>query len=64
MSDYQAGCNGELPVQRLRNYKFTSSLESHEDELPDDMTNADYDEWFDLSYVDGVRLGPRPERIE
>jgi hypothetical protein len=33
-----------------------------EDELPDDMTNDDYDEWYKWSRVpDGVgcRMGPR-----
>lgn len=33
----------------------------HEDELPDDMTDAEYKQWFENSYVpDGVgcRVGP------
>jgi hypothetical protein len=31
----------------------------HEDELPEDITDAEYDEWWEKSYVDnGVRIGP------
>ena len=29
-----------------------------EDELPEDMPQEDYDKWFDMSWVDGVRVGP------
>jgi hypothetical protein len=48
-----------------RSYKFDedSSLHSYEDELPEDMTDMDYDEWFELSWVDGVRMGPKPIRL-
>lgn len=37
----------------------------HEDELPEDMTDAEYDAWFAHSHVpDGVgcRMGPRGSR--
>ena len=30
----------------------------YEDELPEDMPVEDYDRWYELSYVDGVRIGP------
>jgi hypothetical protein len=47
----------------VRNYRFDASYETYEDELPDDMTDEDYAEWFDESYVDGVRIGPSPVRL-
>jgi len=31
----------------------------YEDELPEDMSQTDYDWWFDNSFVDIVRIGPR-----
>lgn len=34
----------------------------YEDQLPADMTDAEYDEWFSRSWVDGVRVGSVPER--
>lgn len=46
-----------------RNYKFYSCLQEYEDQLPDDMTDADYNAWFDLSHVDIVRIGPWPVRL-
>ena len=30
-----------------------------EDELPEDISDREYSEWFALSWVDGVRVGPR-----
>lgn len=31
----------------------------YEDQLPEDLSNEDYDDWFPLSRViDGVRMGP------
>lgn len=33
----------------------------YEDELPADMSDADYKAWFAASSVDGVRVGPRLE---
>lgn len=32
----------------------------HEDELPEDMSEEEYHAWFLMSWVDGVRMGPRP----
>lgn len=47
-----------------RNYDFDIWGDAmYEDQLPDDMTDADYDAWFALSWVDGVRLGPIPKPI-
>lgn len=48
-----------------RNYRFDEDSLSpvNEDELPDDMTAMDYDEWFELSWVDLVRIGPPPIRL-
>lgn len=35
----------------------------YEDQLPEDMTDAEYDEWFlTSSIVDGVRMGKKFER--
>ncbi len=43
----------------------------YEDELSEDITDEEYAAWFDKSFVDGVRLGPRfvrsapwPPRVE
>lgn len=30
-----------------------------EDELPANISDEDYSAWFDMSVVDGVRIGPR-----
>ena len=53
-----SGCS-----QGIRRYEFEIGYWWHEDELPDDMTDADYDAWFALSWVDGVRVGPRPRAV-
>jgi hypothetical protein len=47
-----------------RNYDFDmdSFFFTYEDELPDDMTDMDYGAWFELSWVDLVRIGPPPVR--
>ena len=47
-------------AEKIRRYEFEIGYWWYEDELPDDMTDADYDAWFALSWVDGVRIGPRP----
>lgn len=47
----------------LRNYTFDFDGKCYEDELPEDMTDADYDEWFENSWVDIVRMGPAPIRL-
>jgi hypothetical protein len=44
----------------MRRYEFDLLGVIHEDELPEDMTDDDYDAWFDLSYVDFTRVGPMP----
>ncbi|GAH25941.1 unnamed protein product [marine sediment metagenome] len=31
----------------------------YEDELPDNIPNSLYSWWFDNSFVDGVRIGPK-----
>jgi hypothetical protein len=49
--------------EKIRRYEFEIGYWWHEDELPDDMTDADYDAWFALSWVDGVRVGPRPRAV-
>jgi len=36
----------------------------YEDELPKDLSDGDYAEWFERSWVDGVRMGPRLVRVE
>lgn len=46
-----------------RNYTFDFDGRFYEDELPEDMTDADYSEWFDNSWVDIVRMGPTPIRL-
>ena len=35
----------------------------YEDELPEDMTDEEYDEWHKHSFVDGVRIGPKIEDV-
>ena len=47
----------------MRLYEFDTARLTYEDELPEDMTEADYAEWFKESYVDMVRVGPRPVRL-
>lgn len=33
----------------------------YEDQLPENMTDKEYDQWYALSaVVDGVRVGPKP----
>ena len=31
----------------------------YEDELPEDISQEDYDSWYERSFVDFVRIGPR-----
>ena len=31
----------------------------YEDELPEDISDVEYDNWFKQSWVEGVRIGPR-----
>lgn len=41
-----------------------SQMIQHEDELPSDLSQAEYDRWYDQSeIVDGVRMGPPLKRI-
>lgn len=48
-----------------RNYTFDIwGAATYEDQLPDDMTDQDYDAWFELSWVDLVRMGPVPQLIQ
>ncbi len=35
----------------------------YEDQLPSDTTSREYDIWFALSWVDGVRIGPAIEHV-
>jgi hypothetical protein len=49
--------------KHTRNYRFSRDELCYEDELPEDMTDEDYHEWFIKSYVDIVRIGPKPSRI-
>jgi hypothetical protein len=46
-----------------RRYRLDNAYMTYEDELPEDMTDADYEAWFDESYVDGVRIGPGVFRL-
>ncbi len=36
-----------------------NDFSQYEDQLPPDMPQADYDKWFTMSKVDGVRIGPK-----
>ncbi len=47
----------------MRNYKILDAGEVYEDTLPEDMTMMDYHEWYEKSWVDGVRIGPAIERL-
>ena len=31
----------------------------YEDELPENISDKEYSNWFDNSFVDGVRIGPK-----
>lgn len=54
---------------RMMNRDLTCSIGSqiecrevelvYEDDLPENITDEQYDWWYDRSYVDGVRVGPR-----
>ena len=54
---------------RMMNRDLTCSIGSQiecgeanlvfEDDLPDDITDEQYDWWYDRSYVNGVRIGPK-----
>ena len=33
----------------------------YEDELPENISQTQYDKWYDKSWVDGVRVGPKLE---
>lgn len=46
-----------------RRYVLNFSEFWYEDDLPDDMTDEDYDEWFKYSTVDFVRKGPGVVRV-
>lgn len=46
-------------IALLRNGARQAGL-MYEDELPQDITDAEYSEWFELSaIVEGVRMGPQ-----
>lgn len=45
---------------RAGRYVFDDTQTVHEDELPEDMTAEEYGKWFTRSWVDGVRMGPKP----
>jgi len=48
---------------RLNRERIESDLpQVYEDQLPEDLTDAEYAEWFVQSQVDGVRIGPIPRR--
>jgi hypothetical protein len=48
----------------LRNYQLDRDRTIYEDELPEDMTMMDYQEWFDNSWIDFVRLGWGVTRLQ
>lgn len=48
---------------RAGRYRFDDTETVHEDELPD-MTAEEYGKWFTRSWVDIVRVGPKPVLIE
>ena len=58
---------GEIDRLRAENERLKHSVKimasnpevMHEDALPEDMPEADYDAWYQLSILDcGVRVGP------
>jgi len=46
-----------------RRYSLNFTETVYEDTLPEDMTDADYAEWFSYSRIDGVRVGPGVSRV-
>lgn len=59
----------ELAKKDSRKRKLTKAPTGymHEDDLPEDMPQADYDEWYEQSFVpDGVgcRVGPKYPKQE
>ena len=51
-----AGSNDIHPPINPRN---TKGPFIYEDELPEDISQEDYDSWYERSFVDFVRIGPR-----
>lgn len=50
-----------------RRYACKDGTPIHEDTLPDDMSDADYGEWFGRSFVPGnvgCRMGPPVVRVQ
>jgi hypothetical protein len=41
---------------------FDPILEVYEDEIPVEATDEEYQEWYDRSFVDGVRMANSPEK--
>jgi len=57
---YQHEGTGNLTYDIVRpNHRWFQIPTIHEDELPDDMTPVEYDRWYENSYVDFVRVGPK-----
>ena len=47
---------------KYRKYPDRNAVMKHlmyEDELPEDISDDMYSWWFDHSFVDGVRIGPK-----
>ena len=54
----------EQHMNESRNYEIDLSGRTYEDDLPDDMTDADYEAWFLNSWVSIVRIGPAVRRLD
>jgi hypothetical protein len=58
-------CRASYPYHEKNCKHFVENPLMYEDELPEDMTDSEYSEWYEQSYVlDGVRVGPQRKKQE
>lgn len=46
-------------VERQPSSRYYEIPQMYEDDLPDDISKELYSWWFENSFVDGVRIGPK-----
>lgn len=57
---WQHDDTGRIVIARKQpSHRYFEIPTMHEDELPDDITIGLYAWWFDNSFVDVVRVGPK-----
>lgn len=57
-----ASMSSSAKFTRAGRFRFDETQTVYEDDLPEDMTSEEYGKWFTLSWVDIVRMGPKPVR--